>query len=142
MSAYTLLRRNLLYTAITLAKRLVVLVGSRNVLAIAVRTAGTGRRHQRNVRRANNRHRRTSPACAHLGTPQTPGHTFEPCSNQRPAEMRTRRVHALNGQRSQLRSRRQAPQAADLQQEHRDSQSRMIDHGQAVSIPSGTPRFA
>jgi hypothetical protein len=88
------------------------------------------------------RHRRTSPACAHLGTPQTPGHTFEPCSNQRPAEMRTRRVHALNGQRSQLRSRRQAPQAADLQQEHRDSQSRMIDHGQAVSIPSGTPRFA
>jgi hypothetical protein len=55
MSAYTLLRRNLLYTAITLAKRLVVLVGSRNVLAIAVRTAGTGRRHQRNVRRANQR---------------------------------------------------------------------------------------
>ena len=35
----------LLYTAITRAKRLVVLVGSRKALAIAVRTAGTGRRH-------------------------------------------------------------------------------------------------
>ena len=45
MSAYTLLQRNLLYTAITRAKRLVVLVGSRKALAIAVRTAGTGRRH-------------------------------------------------------------------------------------------------
>ena len=45
MSAYTLLQRNLLYTAVTRAKRLVVLVGSRKALAIAVRTAGTGRRH-------------------------------------------------------------------------------------------------
>jgi exodeoxyribonuclease V alpha subunit len=45
MSAYTLLQRNLLYTAITRAKRLVVLVGSRKALAIAIRTAGTGRRH-------------------------------------------------------------------------------------------------
>jgi len=45
MSAYTLLQRNLLYTAITRAMRLVVLVGSRKALAIAVRTAGTGRRH-------------------------------------------------------------------------------------------------
>ena len=45
MSSYTLLQRNLLYTAITRAKRLVVLVGSRKALAIAVRTAGTGRRH-------------------------------------------------------------------------------------------------
>jgi len=45
MSAYTLLQRNLLYTAITRAKRLVVLAGSRKALAIAVRTAGTGRRH-------------------------------------------------------------------------------------------------
>ena len=45
MSAYTLLQRNLLYTAITRAKRLVVLVGSRKAMAIAVRTAGTGRRH-------------------------------------------------------------------------------------------------
>ena len=41
----TLLQRNLLYTAITRAKRRVVLAGSRKALAIAVRTAGTGRRH-------------------------------------------------------------------------------------------------
>ncbi len=45
VSAYALLQRNLLYTAVTRAKRLVVLVGSRRALAIAVRTAGTGRRH-------------------------------------------------------------------------------------------------
>jgi exodeoxyribonuclease V alpha subunit len=45
MSAYPMLRRNLLYTAITRARRLVVLVGSRQALGIAVRTAGTGRRH-------------------------------------------------------------------------------------------------
>ena len=45
ISSYTLLQRNLLYTAVTRAKRLVVLTGSRKALAIAVRTAGTGRRH-------------------------------------------------------------------------------------------------
>lgn len=45
MGAYPMLQRNLLYTAITRAKRLVVLVGSRKALGIAVRTAGTGRRH-------------------------------------------------------------------------------------------------
>jgi exodeoxyribonuclease V alpha subunit len=45
MSSYTLLQRNLLYTAVTRAKKLVVLAGSRKALAIAVRTAGTGRRH-------------------------------------------------------------------------------------------------
>jgi len=45
MSAYTMLQRNLLYTAITRARKLVVLVGSRKAVAIAVRTAGTGRRH-------------------------------------------------------------------------------------------------
>src|SRR5206468_966377 len=45
MSAYALLQRNLIYTAVTRAKRLVVLAGSRKALAIAVRTAGTGRRH-------------------------------------------------------------------------------------------------
>ena len=42
---YAMLQRNLLYTAVTRAKRLVVLAGSRKALAIAVRTAGTGRRH-------------------------------------------------------------------------------------------------
>ncbi|MBB5827683.1 SF1B family DNA helicase RecD2 [Micromonospora carbonacea] len=45
MGAYTMLQRNLLYTAVTRARKLVVLAGSRRALAIAVRTAGTGRRH-------------------------------------------------------------------------------------------------
>ena len=54
MSAYTLLQRNLLYTAITRAKRLVVLVGSRKALAIAVRTAGAGRRHTALTHRLHN----------------------------------------------------------------------------------------
>jgi exodeoxyribonuclease V alpha subunit len=44
-SSWMMLRRNLLYTAVTRAKRLVVLVGSRRALAAAVRTAGSGRRH-------------------------------------------------------------------------------------------------
>ena len=44
-SAWMMLQRNLLYTAITRAKRLVVIVGSRRALAQAVRTQGAGRRH-------------------------------------------------------------------------------------------------
>lgn len=44
-SAWTMLQRNLIYTAITRAKRLVVLVGSKRALAVAVRTKGTGKRH-------------------------------------------------------------------------------------------------
>ncbi|MFO7253135.1 MAG: ATP-dependent RecD-like DNA helicase [Actinomycetes bacterium] len=44
-SAWMMLQRNLLYTAITRAKRLVVIVGSRRALAHAVRTRGAGRRH-------------------------------------------------------------------------------------------------
>ncbi|MFG3338770.1 ATP-dependent RecD-like DNA helicase [Glycomyces sp. NPDC048151] len=44
-SAWTMLQRNLVYTAITRAKRLVVLVGSKQALAVAVRTKGTGKRH-------------------------------------------------------------------------------------------------
>lgn len=44
-SAWTMLQRNLLYTAVTRAKKLVVLVGSERALAQAVRTAGSGRRH-------------------------------------------------------------------------------------------------
>jgi exodeoxyribonuclease V alpha subunit len=44
-SAWMMLQRNLLYTAITRAKKLVVLVGSRRALAAAVRTVGAGRRH-------------------------------------------------------------------------------------------------
>jgi len=45
MSAWMMLRRNLLYTAITRAKKLVVLVGARRALAAAVRTPGAGRRY-------------------------------------------------------------------------------------------------
>jgi exodeoxyribonuclease V alpha subunit len=44
-SSWMMLQRNLLYTAVTRAKRLVVLAGSRRALAAAVRTAGAGRRH-------------------------------------------------------------------------------------------------
>jgi exodeoxyribonuclease V alpha subunit len=40
-----MLQRNLLYTGITRAKQLIVLVGSRRALAQAVRTPGAGRRH-------------------------------------------------------------------------------------------------
>jgi hypothetical protein len=45
MSAWLMLQRNLLYTAVTRAKQLVVLVGSRRALARAVRTQGAGRRY-------------------------------------------------------------------------------------------------
>ncbi len=44
-SAWMMLQRNLLYTAITRAKKLVVVVGSRRALGQAVRTKGAGRRH-------------------------------------------------------------------------------------------------
>ena len=44
-SSWTMLQRNLLYTAITRAKTLIVLAGSRRALAQAVRTPGAGRRH-------------------------------------------------------------------------------------------------
>ncbi|MDG6107340.1 ATP-dependent RecD-like DNA helicase [Dactylosporangium aurantiacum] len=44
-SAWMMLQRNLLYTAVTRAKKIVVLVGSRRALAAAVRTVGAGRRH-------------------------------------------------------------------------------------------------
>jgi exodeoxyribonuclease V alpha subunit len=54
MGSYTMLQRNLLYTAITRAKRLVVLAGSQKALAIAVRTAGTGRRHTALTHRLHN----------------------------------------------------------------------------------------
>jgi len=45
VSSWMMLQRNLLYTAITRAKRLIVLAGSRRALAVAVRTSGAGRRH-------------------------------------------------------------------------------------------------
>ncbi|MGC4122935.1 MAG: AAA family ATPase [Myxococcales bacterium] len=42
---FTLLQRNLLYTAVTRGKKLVVLVGSQRALAIAVKNGRTGERH-------------------------------------------------------------------------------------------------
>jgi exodeoxyribonuclease V alpha subunit len=44
-SAWLMLQRNLLYTAVTRARRIVVLVGSRRALAKAVRTTGAGHRY-------------------------------------------------------------------------------------------------
>ena len=44
-SAWLMLQRNLLYTAVTRAKRVVVLVGSWRAVAKAGRTVGAGRRH-------------------------------------------------------------------------------------------------
>jgi exodeoxyribonuclease V alpha subunit len=44
-SSWMMLQRNLLYTAITRARKLIVLAGSRRALAQAVRTPGAGRRH-------------------------------------------------------------------------------------------------
>jgi exodeoxyribonuclease V alpha subunit len=40
-----MLQRNLLYTAVTRARRLVVLAGSRRALAKAVRSSDAGQRH-------------------------------------------------------------------------------------------------
>jgi exodeoxyribonuclease V alpha subunit len=42
---YLMLQRNLLYTAITRGKKLVVLVGTKKALGMAVRRADTSRRH-------------------------------------------------------------------------------------------------
>src|SRR3712207_2031703 len=44
-SAWMMLQRKLLYTAVTRAKQLVVLVGSPRALGQAVRATGSGRRH-------------------------------------------------------------------------------------------------
>ena len=44
-SSWMMLRRNLLYTGITRARKLTILAGSRRALAQAVRTPGAGRRH-------------------------------------------------------------------------------------------------
>jgi exodeoxyribonuclease V alpha subunit len=44
-ASWLMLQRNLLYTGVTRAKKLIVLVGSRRALARAVRTPGAGRRH-------------------------------------------------------------------------------------------------
>ncbi len=55
-SAWMMLARNLLYTGVTRAKRLVVLVGSKRALARAVHVAGAGRRHTALAERLRNGH--------------------------------------------------------------------------------------
>jgi exodeoxyribonuclease V alpha subunit len=54
-SAWMMLQRNLLYTAVTRAKQLVVLVGSPRALGQAVRATGSGRRHTALARRLRGR---------------------------------------------------------------------------------------
>jgi exodeoxyribonuclease V alpha subunit len=44
-SSWMMLQRNLLYTGVTRARKLIILAGSRRALAQAVRTRGAGRRH-------------------------------------------------------------------------------------------------
>jgi exodeoxyribonuclease V alpha subunit len=44
-SSWMMLQRNLLYTGVTRARKLIILAGSRRALAQAVRTPGAGRRH-------------------------------------------------------------------------------------------------
>ena len=44
-SSWMMLRRNLLYTGVTRARKLIILAGSRRALAQGVRTPGAGRRH-------------------------------------------------------------------------------------------------
>jgi exodeoxyribonuclease V alpha subunit len=62
MSAWMMLQRNLLYTAVTRARQSVVLVGSRRALAKAVRTPGAGRRYTALTERLQQRRARTAAA--------------------------------------------------------------------------------
>jgi exodeoxyribonuclease V alpha subunit len=67
MSTWMMLQRNLLYTAVTRAKQLVVLVGSRRALAKAVRTQGAGRRYTALTERLQQRRARTVAAVSREG---------------------------------------------------------------------------
>ena len=60
-SAWMMLQRNLLYTAVTRAKKLVVLVGSRKALGQAVRTVPPDGAARRSISGCSGG---TSPACA------------------------------------------------------------------------------
>jgi exodeoxyribonuclease V alpha subunit len=63
-SAWLMLQRNLLYTAVTRAKQMVVLVGSRRALAKAVRTQGAGRRYTALTQRLQQGRARTVAAAS------------------------------------------------------------------------------
>ena len=64
---WLMLQRNLLYTAVTQAKRIVVLAGSRRALAKAVRTQGAGRRYTALTERLPQRRARTVAAVSRDG---------------------------------------------------------------------------
>jgi exodeoxyribonuclease V alpha subunit len=70
---YPMLQRNLLYTAITRAKRLLVLVGSRKALAIATKNDATRRRYSRLGERLAASGTEAHNAQAVLDSPQAPG---------------------------------------------------------------------
>jgi exodeoxyribonuclease V alpha subunit len=70
---YLMLQRNLLYTAITRAKRLLVLVGTRKALAIATRNDATRRRYSRLRERLAASGIEAHHAQAVLDSPQAPG---------------------------------------------------------------------
>jgi exodeoxyribonuclease V alpha subunit len=63
-TAWLMLQRNLLYTAVTRAKQMVVLVGSRRALAKAVRTPGAGRRYTALTHRLHQGRVSTVPAAS------------------------------------------------------------------------------
>jgi len=66
-SAWLMLQRNLLYTAVTRAKRIGVLVGSTRALVRAVRTEGAGQRYAALAERL----RRGAEGGGRSGTPAT-----------------------------------------------------------------------
>jgi hypothetical protein len=70
MGAWLMLQRNLLYTAVTRAKRIVVLVGSRRALAKAVRTQGAGRRYTALTERLRPGRLGAVPAASRTFSPQ------------------------------------------------------------------------
>jgi exodeoxyribonuclease V alpha subunit len=77
-SAWMMLQRNLLYTAVTRAKRLVVLVGSRKAIGQAVRTVSAGRRftaldHRLGSRRAGSDLDKNDRSNRPEGLPEVPG---------------------------------------------------------------------
>ena len=68
-SAWMMLQRNLLYTGVTRAKQLVVLVGSPRALGQAVRATGSGRRHTGLAHRLRGRpHTASTPTAPAVAT--------------------------------------------------------------------------
>jgi exodeoxyribonuclease V alpha subunit len=69
-NAWLMLQRNLLYTAVSRARHLVVLVGSRRALAKAIRTTGAGHRYTALDERLRRRSARLAAATLRLEEPQ------------------------------------------------------------------------